>query len=488
MTARPLGRGDRLLGGLALALLAVAVVFGGASQGNVLRLALVELASLPVLLLAIARLTRARAWPWIAWPVALLAAVILVPLVQLIPLPPGVWTRLAGRADLVTALGLARVDQPWAPISLVPEATWRSLLALLPPAAMLLAVLGCEPRQRLWLLLALPVLALASMGLGLAQLAGGPHSPLYLYDIANFGLPIGVFANRNHQSSFLLVALPAVGLMMTEPLGAERRRLPAVLGLALAGLLVVGVIATRSRAGVLLLGPVVVASLAIAWRRGRFAEGGRTLAALVCGLGVVGLIAAQFVVAKVLPRFNMDHSPEFRFDAWPRVFAAARHYLPFGSGIGTFDPVYRSVEPLGLLQAAYFNHAHNDYLELWLETGLVGLTVLAVFAAWLAAAAVRAWSQGARARGGGVAMAGAVIAAILLAHSLVDYPLRTEALATVFALACGLLAEDGALAARTRNGAREVAGAEVSTIEGVGSRRGTLVPRSAQKAIQTPLR
>ncbi len=59
---------------------------------------------------------------------------------------------------------------------------------------------------------------------------------------------------------------------------------------------------------------------------------------------------------------------------------AAQSYLPVGSGLGSFDPVYRSVEPLERLDATFFNQAHNDYLEIWLETGWIGagLTVFGI--------------------------------------------------------------------------------------------------------------
>jgi hypothetical protein len=38
-----------------------------------------------------------------------------------------------------------------------------------------------------------------------------------------------------------------------------------------------------------------------------------------------------------------------------------------------------------------------------------------------------------------MAMTGAVMVGLLLAHSFVDYPLRTPALACLFALGCGLM-------------------------------------------------
>ena len=121
------------------------------------------------------------------------------------------------------------------------------------------------------------------------------------------------------------------------------------------------------------MGPATAASLALAWKRDRFGLGGRTFAFIV-GVSLVAILAgAGFLVANVLPRFDLNQTPELRFDTWPQVLAAASDYLPFGSGVGTFQPVYQSVEPLSMLQSAFWNHAHNDYLELWLETGWLSM-------------------------------------------------------------------------------------------------------------------
>lgn len=439
MSRRAAALEDLRVGPLALVLLCAALLFGGASQQDPLRLAVVELVSLPVLLTAMANLARDGGWRAYRLPLAVMAAILAVPLVQLVPLPPGLWTRLPGRGQLVTALGLVGLRQPWLPASLTPEATWRSILALLPPFAMALAVFRCSERQRRRLVAAVLTLAVLSLLLGAAQAAGGQDSPLYLYDPANFGLPIGLFSNRNHQASFLLCAIPIAALAVVDPPDIGRARLPPSLGMALVGLLAIGVIATRSRAGLVLLGPVLAASFALAWKRARFGIGPRAVAAAALILAAVTLIAARFLIVNVLPRFDLNQQPEVRFDAWPRVLAAALAYLPTGSGVGSFDPVYRSIEPLGAMQAAFLNHAHNDYLELLLETGWLGAAVLVLFLVWFARSAAQAWTGDARSPGGAMRIAGTIAVLVLIAHSGVDYPLRTEALAVVLALACGLM-------------------------------------------------
>jgi O-antigen ligase len=422
----------------AIGLLACAIVFGGASQHNVLLLALIELVSIPVLVLAARQLWRSGAWRGQVFAIGVLVATAAVPLVQLVPLPPGLWRGLPNRGSLEIAMRLAGVAQPWLPISMVPEETLRNALALLPPAAMFLAVLSADRRQQSRLVSTALVLCVASVVLGAAQAASGAESPLYFYSPSHVGLPIGLFSNRNHQAVFLLSGLPMATLWAIEQRGERDWRLPAAIPFVLFGLLIVGAIATRSRAGLLLLGPAIAACLALAWRRGRLAVGRWTFAIIASVILIAILSVAQFVILNVLPRFDLNQTPELRFDTWPQVLKAASSYIPFGSGVGTFVPVYQSVEPLSLLQSEFWNHAHNEYLELWLETGWIGVAVLVAFAVWYVRTAFDAW--GSRGEGGSFRRVGTIIVGLLLAHSIVDYPLRTEALATLFALACGLMA------------------------------------------------
>jgi len=81
-------------------------------------------------------------------------------------------------------------------------------------------------------------------------------------------------------------------------------------------------------------------------------------------------------------------------------------------------------------------------LEVWLETGLVGPLLLSVFLLWFARQAILAW-RGTNLRIGdfdrGLVRAASIVIALLIAHSLVDYPLRTSAMMAVAAFAIALL-------------------------------------------------
>ncbi len=420
----------------ALLLELAAAIAGGASQANALSLMAVQLASLPLLFVGLYLALAGGAPRAARWPLLLLAAVVAVPLLQLLPLPADVWTRLPGRepaARIVAAVGLGR---PMLPFSLAPTETWRALLALAPPAAMFVGVSMLGETQRramaaLWL-----ALALASLTLGAMQALRGADSALYLYAITNAGSPVGVFANRNHQAALLYALIPVAAAFAARWGGRVESR--QALGVLLAALFVVlaivGVAATRSRAGVVLAGAALVGATAVLLRGGTSRRDWRGAATL--GVGALAAVGAVLAVAAgpIAARFGEGGEP--RFTGWPLTLKAAANYLPLGSGIGSFQTVYGQIEPLEQVSPIYFNHAHNDYLELWLETGVAGAAVLAGFAVWLAWRLLAVWR---RREGDALAAAASVTVLLLLAHSAVDYPLRTESLAVLFAFACACL-------------------------------------------------
>lgn len=423
-------------------LVAIATIFGGATQTNALSLMVVELASLPLLCLAIAKLLKSGVQRELILPMAILGCVVALPLLELAPLPQSLWSRLPGRAPELAAVNLARLGQVTLPISMTPEYTWRSLLALLPPAAMFLAAVQLSDGQRrvaaaIWLML-----GVVSVVIGLFQVAGGADSPFYFYKITNAGAPVGLFANRNHEAAFLYSLLVLSMVFVAAPRDDRRGglRLHSAFAALFSAVCLVGVAITLSRAGLVLAAAAVIGCILLALRAGAFH--GRWRAAALLGLPVAAGAAAVvlFRLAPIVSRFDLLGGQEMRFEGWPLVLKAAKAFAPIGSGIGSFDVVYRSVEPLDQVSPVYFNHAHNDFLELWLETSWIGAILLAVFLIWLA---WRLWVVGSRRTGSGViglSSASALIVLLLLAHSAVDYPLRTEAIAVLFAFCCAVLA------------------------------------------------
>lgn len=422
----------------AVVLLVFSFAFGGASQNHVLRLALVELASLPLLVVASGRLIQTGQWREHRFALGLLAAIVAIPLIQLIPLPPAIWTGLPGRDQMVLALELAGLQPAWAPLTVSPDRTWGSALALAPPAAFFLAVLSLPHDQRVRMVQICIAAAVAGVLLAAAQLASGGDG-LYLWNWTRAGSATGFFANRNHLASSLLVTLPFAVIFGAATLRRRDQQTRVLWFSALfVGLVVVALAAIRSRAGITLFAPVMLVSLVAAWIAAGRGRPGSGLLVLIGAMGAALTAVAVLALPPVLERFDAQGPPEVRFERWPLVAETAQTYLPLGSGIGSFDSVYRSVEPLEELDGSFFNQAHNDYLETWLEAGWLGIGAILAFLVWYFRRCWMAW-RAPPSRDGDLQRAASIGIGVLLLHSVGDYPLRTVTLAVVLALCCGLL-------------------------------------------------
>jgi O-antigen ligase len=419
--------------------LVACLLLGGASAAGAMANALLQLAALVLILIWLWRrdapLPReARAPIWIA------GAFLLVALISLVPLPPSLWSGLPYRDEIANGFNLIGMPLPALPLSLAPPATLWSLLSLLPPAALFLMVasLPNDERRRL----AVPLLAMASLSivLGAFQLIGGPDSPLRPYAVTNNTSPVGFFANVNHEGTLLLCSLPFMAFLAGRAASRRsrsKRSGGAVISVAVGLFRTVGIAISGSSAGYGLFIPTALASLLI-YRR---AVVGRIAWPWTAGMTAVLLIFT--VVALRGPRsseaFAGDRTdqPTSRRGRAATTTRAIGDSFPVGTGLGTFQTVYRRYENPDRVTRQYANHAHNDYVEFVLELGIAGLLLILAFIAWWAMALVRVWRS--EVPGAAMARAASVAIGVVLLHSIVDYPIRTTAIAAVVAFACALL-------------------------------------------------
>ena len=347
------------------------MLFGGAG-GYGWSDAVVQLAALPLLAWALFKLTPSQLGRDGQWAIVLLCAIIAWPLLQLIPMPPSVWSGLPGRGEIASAYEAAGMTLPWLPISLYPTATWLGLLSLVPATAVFLAMLSLERRSRRVFILVIFIVIFASAVLDMLQIMGGEESPLRFYAVTNPGRAVGFFANSNHNAAFLYSAIPfvtayAIGLVL------DHRRHRAI-GLVLLALLILAIIIglslTQSRAGMALLFVAGLSSLLLAWRHNQ-GQSGRRLLRFAIGANLVALLLAfQFGFVAFMQRAEGQGLEDMRWPVAQVTSQAAIANLPFGSGFGTFAPIYEKFAPRTFLTEKYVNHAHNDWLELWLTGGL----------------------------------------------------------------------------------------------------------------------
>ncbi|PNU04069.1 O-antigen ligase family protein [Novosphingobium guangzhouense] len=358
--------------------------------------------------------------------VALLALTLLLPLLQMLSLPPAIWRALPGRDLISESLSLIGKPDAWFPMTVDLRRTAIAFAAMLPPLLIIVMGYRLSHRERQLLLGAIALAGVFCVLLGLPQLASNNH--LFVFYAETYGLHNlhGLFANRNTTALFLDIAL--VALVFAVPAG--RMKAGAMLAIAICGLLlVVGIVLTGSRSGIgIALVPVVcaLARIYIAYR-GLIRRKHVVMTVLA---GVVALVGAASVVSqsgRLQRSFDRFESLE---DARPAIWSDTRNvidrYWPVGSGIGTFDEVFQVDESLETLSFGRARRAHNDLLEISVESGIFGLLLLVGWLVLVVWETVRSW----HAREG-TSVAPIVVFAMLLMQSTVDYPLRNQAMLCV---------------------------------------------------------
>ena len=228
---------------------------------------------------------------------------------------------------------------------------------------------------------------------------------------------VGFFANQNHFSAFLYALLP-----MTAWLFIDRQRSPVlywVLGLAM----VVILFAAGSYAAMALVTALFALCYLVFWRD-RY---GRNLVPPWTGLLVLVLLVP--LVAVLWAQGESEAAPGLRLQFWQNSWVAMRDLWPSGGGLGAFHLVYPRYESAEQDLRVFANYAHNDWLELLMEWGVWGALLMLGAVLLVLRHAVA----------GGTKTAAAIGLGALMFHSLVDYPLRTLAVALLAAFLFAVL-------------------------------------------------
>ncbi len=408
--------------------------------------------------------------------ILLLGALLVLPLLYLIPWPAELHALLPGRA--VYAQALASVDPAAAagarPLSLHPYATESAWLMTLIPIGTFLGVRALTERQAQQLTYLLLTIATLQVLIGLFQFATA--STGVDYTLAEWaprgGAASGTYRNRNHLAGLLEMVFPLALALFLFHFGRrpdQSRRPQDWRGKTLAVLraggrpslafalvaifLVVGIVVTRSRTGIAMamLGVILTALL---FTRHIGASGSFGLMGRLITLAIAFSIALG--LAPVLDRFALgDMEKDARWPLASATFGAAGTLMPLGSGPGTYPDAFPAQQPLELGRW-FINHAHNDYLEALYESGLGALALLAIFLVlmarhWPQLLAGEEWSRFRCLQiGAGVGMT------LLLGHSFTDYNLHTPANLAFFGFLAGLFfAPPGRLPITERKQRRE---------------------------------
>jgi O-antigen ligase len=383
---------------------------------------------------------------------------------QLVPLPAAWVQQLSPGAYEIHALAATALDFPLPAaltLSVDPHATLDFLMKSIAwSAAFGLTLLLVNRRRRVELLLTTLVICGTLQALyGSVMMLSGLEYGFLLKKIHNLGVATGYFVNRNHLAGYLNICLAlGIGLMIAR-LGGEathswRQRLRSLARLLLGEkarlriyliVMVIGLVLTRSRMGntAFFASTLIIGALGLMLMRNVPRSTMLFLASLVVlDLVIVGTWFGVDQVAKRIQATEVSTNIENVMPTEDRdeVDRAALPYLQdfwlTGSGGGSFYVVFPRYHTDKL--AGFYDFAHNDYVQIGAETGVVGLLLcgtVVLGALWQAMLAMRKRHDPLmRGTAFGVAMA----ICWLLIHSAVDFNAQMPANALMIAVVLAL--------------------------------------------------
>ncbi|WP_417911687.1 O-antigen ligase family protein [Candidatus Electronema sp. TJ] len=378
-------------------------------------------------------------------------------LAQCLPLPPALMQALSPQTAAVwqPVLDLLPPDT-WIPLSLNPQAALREGLRLgsYVLVYILAAQLLCSGRRLSLFLSSIAGLTLCIAIVTMLQRAAAPESLFWLRPVRSGFGSFGPWVYRNHYAGFMVMTCPlllaACLLNLPERDGEEETlrqrllRLCSGSGLHLlfgfgAMAAVASVFLSQSRGGILSLTvALLVFVLLLAWRmRERW---------LILPLLAVLLAGAWFNWDSLLLRFQYAVDPngglrDDRLLIWRDTFRIIADFPLTGAGVGSFADVFPSYKTLA--DDLFYDHAHNDFLELLAEGGAIGF----LLAAWFAWTVLRSGWRQIFSRHDRLAVLTAISAfsglAGLLFFSLTDFNLHNWANGLHCFFLCALLAAAG---------------------------------------------
>ena len=314
-------------------------------------------------------------------------------LAQCLPLPPALVQTLSPQTAAVwqPVLDLLPPDT-WIPLSLNPQAALTEGLRL--GSYVLVYILAtqllCSGRRLALFLSSIAGLTLFIAITTMLQRAAAPESLFWLRPTRSGLGSFGPWVYRNHYAGFMVMTCPLLlaacrlhwpeGDSEEETLRQRLLRLFSGSGLHLlfgfgAMAAVASVFLTQSRGGILSLTvSLLVFVLLLAWRMRERRLILPLLAALLAG--------AWFNWDSLLLRFQyaVDASGGLRDDRlliWKDTFSIIADFPLTGTGFGSFADVFPGYKTLA--DELFYDHAHNDFLELLAEGGAIGFLLAACF-------------------------------------------------------------------------------------------------------------
>ncbi len=282
-----------------------------------------------------------------------------------------------------------------------------------------------------------------SYGLGLASFSLmqgiAPNGKLYwIWPLEQGGLIYGPYVNHNHYAGLMEMLTP-FPLVLALSRHTEGNRKLVVAGIA--ALMAGTIFLSGSRGGMLAFGVQVVALTVLLRKRGDWKQPvalGVFLAVMIGFLVWLGGNELTRRLASIQSETRQELTGGVRLNIDRDGLRMLREKPVLGWGLGTFPVVYPQFRTF--YTSFFVNEAHNDYLQLAVETGIAGFGIGIWFLALTfrgAAAKLKDWTETIN----GTLTVAALLGCIgILVHSCLDFNLQIPANAALFYVLCAIVA------------------------------------------------
>jgi O-antigen ligase len=197
-------------------------------------------------------------------------------------------------------------------------------------------------------------------------------------------------------------------------------------------LILLGIVFTRSRAGIALaMFGLFLAMFAFARRLG----GDNIYGSMGSIVAILLVLAAEVGLLPVLDRFANDPTQDLRWTIFATALDGIGHFFPFGSGAGTFILVYPRFQPIELGHVIV-NHVHNDYLEALFEQGLLAVVLILLGVTLYVRQWKTVWTGNTWGLFRFIQVGAGIGILMMLLHSLIDFNLHIPVNAIFLAFFC----------------------------------------------------
>jgi O-antigen ligase len=244
------------------------------------------------------------------------------------------------------------------------------------------------------------------------------------------GTGFGSYTNRNHYAGLTAMLLPFGLVVLFSSFAPKALRLLCGFGSLV---MLASIFMSGSRGGMFSVMIGLIFLLVQQWR-GNMHRG--SLRKLILAGVLTAAFVGYFSFDRVASRSVREATDVMRLQiARDSLKLLAAHPL-LGSGLGSFPTVYPTVctIPTNL----FVNAAHDDYLQLAVETGLAGVLLAVLFLWLLFRNGLRSLRRTGRSRFSDVTVAALAGCVSILIHSFFDFNLQIPANAAVFAFLAGL--------------------------------------------------